>query len=427
MPNSNTRSIQVGSVDNTLIATVYNNDGPGSTPGSIKADLAHNTTGISIFVQRIGEDNGSALTLSAKATPATAHADGAFLNLGGGDISVDVPDAPFATYKGRARIYGTFTGGTIIGEWFDVVGFDASVVAVGANTTAPLDATQTQQAAADAITQAGLLTGNLAAGSLAKTVRDSKNADVLFEGQIVTATSNTATLDANATTVCVGQALTIGEEGDIERQTRWVVAFDPATKIVTLDSPWCVVPPDGSDYQIKVLRRSLSQAAVDAISTIDEKIDDLTELDDGDLRFTAKALEQGPSGGGGGEGAVVNVLPAIGISADRSPGVTLKAFVGETITQSITLYQTNGTTPIVLTGKTLVIVFETRQGLDVATVPNSGITVSGDDDNVVTFNYPAAVTSQERVLKFALRDAGSPNTVYLQGLLSVQRAPKVDV
>jgi hypothetical protein len=421
MPNSNTRSIQVGSENNTLIATVYNND------GSIKADLAHDTTGISIFVQRIGEANGSALTLSAKATPQTAHADGAFLNLGGGDISVDVPDAPFATYKGRARIYGTFTGGTIIGEWFDVVGFDASVVAVGANTTTPLNSTQTQQAAADAITQAGLLTGNLAAGSLAKTVRDSKNADVLFEGQIVTAGSQSATLNGDATTVCVGQAITIGEEGDIERQTRWVVAFDPATKVVSLDSPWCVVPPDGSDYQIKVLRRSLSQAAIDAILTTDEKIGDLTELDDGDLRFTAKALEQGPSGGGGGGTAVVNVLPAIGISADRSPGVTLKAFVGETITQSITLYQTNGITPIVLTGKTLVIVFETRQGQDVATVPNSGITVGGDDDNVVTFNYPSAATSQERVLKFALRDAGSPNTVYLQGLLSVQRAPKVDV
>jgi hypothetical protein len=411
MPNSNTRSIQVGSVDNTLIATAYNTD------GSIKADLAHNTTGISIFVQRIGEANGSALTLSAKATPATAHADGAFLNLGGGDISVDFPDAPFATYKGRARIYGTFDGGTIIGEWFDVVGFDASVVAVGANTTTPPTPNQIM---------AGLVTGSQPAGSLARFVRDIKQADVLFEGTIITATSNTATLNGDATTVCVGQAITIGEEGDIERQTRWVVAFDPATKVVTLDSPWCVVPPDGSDYQIKVLRRSLTQAAVDAILTIDEKIDDLTELDDGDLRFTAKALEQGPSGGGG-EGAVVNVLPAIGISADRSPGVTLKAFVGETITQSITLYQTNGVTPIVLTGKTLVIVFETRQGQDVATVPNSGITVGGDDDNVVTFNYPSAATSQERVLKFALRDAGSPNTVYLQGLLSVQRAPKVDV
>jgi len=129
----------------------------------------------------------------------------------------------------------------------------------------------------------------------------------------------------------------------------------------------------------------------------------------------------GDSGGG-----VVNVLPAVGISADRSPGVTLKAFVGETITQSITLYETDGTTPIVLTGKTLVLVFETRQGGDVATVASGDITISGDDDNVISFAYPTAATASERVLKFALRDAVSPNTVYLQGLLSVQRAPKVD-
>jgi hypothetical protein len=127
-----------------------------------------------------------------------------------------------------------------------------------------------------------------------------------------------------------------------------------------------------------------------------------------------------------GEVVTVNVLPAVGISADRSPGVTLKAFVGETITQSITLYQTDGVTPIVLTGKTLVIVFETRQGVDVATVASGDITIGGTSDNVVTFAYPTAATASERTLKFALRDASAPNTVYLQGLLSVQRAPKVD-
>jgi hypothetical protein len=125
-------------------------------------------------------------------------------------------------------------------------------------------------------------------------------------------------------------------------------------------------------------------------------------------------------------GTGVTVLPAVGISADRSPGVTLHAFVGETITQSITLYETDGTTPIVLTGKTLTIVFETRQGVDVATISNSNITVSGTSDNVVTFAYPSAATSAQRVLKFALRDAAAPKTVYLQGLLNVTRAPSVD-
>jgi hypothetical protein len=126
-------------------------------------------------------------------------------------------------------------------------------------------------------------------------------------------------------------------------------------------------------------------------------------------------------------GASVTVLPAVGISADRSPGITLNAFVGETISQSITLYETDGTTPIVLTGKTLAIVFETRQGLDVAVVANANITVSGANDNVVTFAYPSAATSAQRVLKFALRDAAAPKTVYIQGLLNVTRAPSVDV
>jgi hypothetical protein len=122
----------------------------------------------------------------------------------------------------------------------------------------------------------------------------------------------------------------------------------------------------------------------------------------------------------------VSVLPAVGISADRSPGVTLNAFVGETITQSITIYQTDGSTPFVLTGKTIVVVFETRQGTDVATVTSGSITIGGDDDNVVTFAYPSAATSTQRVLKFAIRDASAPKTVYLQGLLNIQRAPQVD-
>ena len=128
---SHTRSIRTGDTDVTLIATVYNTD------GSVRSDLAWNTAGISIFVQRIGMANGTPLTLSNKATPATAHVDGQFLNLGGGNISVDIPDAPLANFIGQIRIYGTFTGGSIIGDWYDVVGYDATAVAVGANTTTP--------------------------------------------------------------------------------------------------------------------------------------------------------------------------------------------------------------------------------------------------------------------------------------------------
>ncbi len=147
MPDSNQRSIQIGSTSNTLTATVYLNDGPNNGPGSIKIDLAHNTPGISIFIQRIGQANGTPLaSLSAKSTPATAHADGQFLNLGLGEISVDCPNEFFATYKGRARLNGTFTGGYIVGEWFEIVGFDPKAIAVGAPTVGAIVAAANSKA-----------------------------------------------------------------------------------------------------------------------------------------------------------------------------------------------------------------------------------------------------------------------------------------
>ncbi len=120
-----TKNIKAGSSNNTLRAIAYNSD------GSVKTDTAFNTTGISIVVQKIGVADSSALTLSAKS--GTTWAAGAFLNLGGGDVSVDVADAYFSGYTGEVRIYGTFTSGFIVGEWYSVVGYDPTVARVGAS------------------------------------------------------------------------------------------------------------------------------------------------------------------------------------------------------------------------------------------------------------------------------------------------------
>jgi len=127
-----------------------------------------------------------------------------------------------------------------------------------------------------------------------------------------------------------------------------------------------------------------------------------------------------------GASVTVTVLPATGIVANRSAGVTLLPVVGETISQAITVYQSDGTTAVNLSGKTLQIIFETMSGTDVATVNNANISVSGAGSNVVTFAYPSAVTASERTLRFALRDAAAPLTMYLQGVCSVVAAPKAD-
>jgi hypothetical protein len=168
---------------------------------------------------------------------------------------------------------------------------------------------------------------------------------------------------------------------------------------------------------------SATQTQITAIETFATRVTTGIVQDGAAWQFTANMLELGPSGGGG---SSVNVLPATGIVSDRSAGTTLLPVVGETISQSITVYQSDGTTAVSLSGKTLKVIFETMSGVDVAVVLAADITISGASSNVVTFAYPSAVTASERTLRFAIRDAAAPLTMYLQGVCSVVAAPKVD-
>jgi hypothetical protein len=129
---------------------------------------------------------------------------------------------------------------------------------------------------------------------------------------------------------------------------------------------------------------------------------------DGDTLETLSDQIDGIEGGGN---TTVTVLPATGIVANRSAGVTLLPVVGETISQAITVYQSDGTTAVNLSGKTLRVVFETMSGVDVAVVQAADISIGGTGSNVVTFAYPSAVTASERTLRFALSDAAAPLTM----------------
>jgi hypothetical protein len=146
----------------------------------------------------------------------------------------------------------------------------------------------------------------------------------------------------------------------------------------------------------------------------------LVEDSSGD-RFTAKALEEAPSGS-----STVTVLPASGVAAGRGETTSLVAYVGETISQSIGVYQADGTTPYDFSGKTLTIIFENlKTGDDVAVVASGSITISGANNNTVTFSYPSAATASQRELGWVLRDEAAPKTVYLRGTLEVRYAPTV--
>jgi hypothetical protein len=198
---------------------IVDNDGKPLT------SVVYNTAGLALSVIL---QNGTEASI-------TLAAAGDLLNRGKGIYEVAVPDSAYENL-GDLTLCGVITDGA-------VVGFGQQVIA------APYTPAEIVR---------GIITGTVPNGSMARFVRDIRMADVLFEGQIVTAGAQTATLDAGATSVCFGQAITIGEEGDVDRQTRFIVGFDPATKVITLDMPWCVIPPNGRDYSIKVLRNALA-------------------------------------------------------------------------------------------------------------------------------------------------------------------------
>jgi hypothetical protein len=256
-----------------------------------------------------------------------------------------------------------------------------------------------------------------------------------IDSTVIDASASTTTFVTGLTSAVddfYNDSMLVFTDGALAGQVRSIVDYVGATKTIILEEALTSAPVNGVAFTIVSLHiHPVSQiqsglataSALAAAKTILDKVDTGLVVDGAVYQFTANMLELGPSGGGG---SSVNVLPATGIVADRSAGVTLTPVVGETISQSITMYRTDGTTAVNVSGKTLAIVFETLSGVDVATVASGNITISGASSNIVTFAYPSAVTASERTLRFAIRDAAAPLTMYLQGVCSVVAAPKVD-
>jgi hypothetical protein len=122
-----------------------------------------------------------------------------------------------------------------------------------------------------------------------------------------------------------------------------------------------------------------------------------------------------------GQSLSVTVLPSQVQQNPRNKSSTLKLYVGETITVSHQVLDANGS-PVTLTGMTLLLVIEDRQGNVIASITPtiSGSTFSG----VIT----SPVTQKSgRPLIWALRNkgAGAGNAVVGEGAVEVQYAPGV--
>ena len=127
-----------------------------------------------------------------------------------------------------------------------------------------------------------------------------------------------------------------------------------------------------------------------------------------------------------GGGSSITITAGAANAPARSDDTNLIAFVDETISQALAIYEADGTTAKDMSGKTLTVVFENLETTDTAVVAGGDITVSGANNNTVTWAYPSAVTANVGTYRYALRDAAAPKTVYAQGLLFVKVAAAVD-
>lgn len=120
--------------------------------------------------------------------------------------------------------------------------------------------------------------------------------------------------------------------------------------------------------------------------------------------------------------AHVSVLPSFGASRGRTGGTSPIVYLGENYTL-LRQVLNDDRTPFSLAGKTLKFVIEYNNGLDRLVITDANIDVSVDDPSWYSLVVPAYLTDKEQSLHFALRDAGSSNTLYDKGEIKIEYAP----
>jgi hypothetical protein len=110
--------------------------------------------------------------------------------------------------------------------------------------------------------------------SAGKRLRQIANERIIAEGQTVSATTNTITLEPIGT-LCVGQTIVVTDQDTDEKQVRFILAFDTGTDTATVDSNWCVVPTAGDEYLLTTVRDPLVTRGDHPTGTVGAEIDEM--------------------------------------------------------------------------------------------------------------------------------------------------------
>jgi hypothetical protein len=144
---------------------------------------------------------------------------------------------------------------------------------------------------------------NRSAGKRLRQIADER---IIADGQTISATTNTITLEPIGT-LCVGQTIVVTDQDTSDKQVRFILAFDTGTDTATVDSNWCVVPTAGDEYLLTTVRDPLVTRGDHPSGTVGAEIDEMYlihGLKDGEVLTvtptsrTAGAIAQTISGDG---------------------------------------------------------------------------------------------------------------------------------
>jgi hypothetical protein len=110
--------------------------------------------------------------------------------------------------------------------------------------------------------------------SAGKRLRQLANERIIAEGQVISATTNTITLEPIGT-LCVGQTIVVTNQDTDEQQVRFILAFDTGTNTATVDSNWCVVPTAGDEYLLTTVRDPLVTRGDHPAGTVGAEINEM--------------------------------------------------------------------------------------------------------------------------------------------------------
>ena len=320
-----------GSTDRSVTIRIID-----ETTGLPETAVEHNSPGIDLWYRREGGGK-VALTEVALATLTTAHTDGGIEHIGDGVYRLDLPDSAYATGANYVDVGGTVTGMIVIGGRVRLIDTDPEDAASFGLSN--LDASMTSRQPSGPVTVG---TNSDKTGYSLSQSFPTNFADLSITagtGRVTVGTNNDKagyqisgtlnTLDDLDTQQDAQHAATRTDIGNLNDLDDAGIRAALGMSEADLDAQLAAIFQE-VDVEIPAVLADIETAVdteVQAILDIADKLDGMLE-DDGasGFQFTALALDNAPSGGGGGgdatldnQNTIISTVNAIKTITDTLP------------------------------------------------------------------------------------------------------------